>query len=1073
MIVSKDPNAALRIRFERAFQSSPEQAADSPKRARGTAVAASQVWLPLAEGNDDDDDVPAENRHLRCAGCASGANPDQMIVCETYSCDTCSCFSCLDVALKELPEYQWLCGACRVKNPCCVCRLSGKGFGKHAEWFLLTCDRCKEQAHAACWGEMDPWSCSSQWRCPDCVCTICSRGDESGPTFECQDCKKLRHFDCDGMRGVDLYAQVSCSSCIDLLEAEVDVEKAEDVGPAEADEGPGDERVGSKTVEAWHDMMDSALCRHPDEPPYRAALSLLQEMRTSKNDTFLFLAFKWYVEKQYLMDKEKWGDLMFSFGVSLLPSVPQKLNRSLAQIYEPVLRLVSIQESVGGFKFQADVQWRDPKEVVTQLYTSDVNRAKGPYVSASHRECNALRTSGTRFAWFNRSIRDKYPNDDDGVEYVFLRLASDGSGTNFTSFHPILISLVNYSADALAVNPMTAQAVLGFLPSLVSIKVTDGAQQPVSISKAHAERNLALTRLSQKAMRELLLDLRRLEDGFTMEWAGRRVRARAFLFIYLTDMMERRWLLDLPGHLSWHCSWCYNDNRTGFDVNLDSLTADLRARSASTTAAIRALMPTKDADGDFASGDNALCRLFGVRPTDEYNPFFLNGKQIVSSFIRDPSALFPSDLLHVVEGVITLLVRLLHEGVYASSLFNVARDFGDTSFSVSNTIAFHKFENRAYNLQFIAAALALGGPRLRAQRPGWNYGMSRVADHARLVCRFLEIFTILKDDAPGECLDDLHSSISVLGEGYRALRKDLVIDETKIAADTCKLHELLEHVEEQVLEFGCARDYGTYLTEWFHPVLKAMLRDSGLHRTDQAKKMLCHSYYRSLFAELRLDTNAGGVRSNEPWSPRDTHVIRAAKNRLGLARHLADNWQALAKRVPSIGLLEAEAVLVRIGAVVGDVTLYGDNLECSIRCATRDVGIKSAISFYVPTHAGRDLKVISYRLTEELLAPCSAAGCRHHDARVHLFPPHFRATEDLHGIPILYVAGTTGSVAVVVKLGPWDPEFECDAVLRRFAGPFEVELVPISMVRDYCLAIEHDSEVYVFRAGSRVFNHLV
>jgi hypothetical protein len=37
--------------------------------------------------------------------------------------------------------------------------------------------------------------------------------------------------------------------------------------------------------------------------------------------------------------------------------------------------------------------------------------------------------------------------------------------------------------------------------------------------------------------------------------------------------------------------------------------------------------------------------------------------------------------------------------------------------------------------------------------------------------------------------------------------------------------------------------------------------------------------------------------------------------------------------------------------------------------------------------------------------------------------------------------------------------------LRRFAGPFEVELVPISMVRDYCLAIEHDSEVYVFRAG--------
>jgi hypothetical protein len=131
------------------------------------------------------------------------------------------------------------------------------------------------------------------------------------------------------------------------------------------------------------------------------------------------------------------------------------------------------------------------------------------------------------------------------------------------------------------------------------------------------------------------------------------------------------------------------------------------------------------------------------------------------------------------------------------------------------------------------------------------------------------------------------------------------------------------------------------------------------------------------------------------------------------------------------------------------------------------------ISFFVPTQAGRDFKLVSYRMAQEQLEDCGVPGCRHHDANVRLFPAYFRTKQDLHGIPLLYVAGKTQAIAVVLKPAKWDPQFEHDAAVRRFSGPFEVQVVALSRIRDYCLAVVHSSDVYVFRAGSRVFNHLV
>jgi hypothetical protein len=1083
MFVSKDPDASLRLRVERVLLSPIDvpQGEGPSKRPRGAAIAAAQTWKPLADYEAEalNSDVPPANRHLSCANCGFDGRPAEIVVCETFSCDTCYCFGCMKPEMKALPVYQWLCDKCQQKNPCSVCHLFGQGLGEHSQGFLLTCDRCKLQAHARCWRVAEPWRCTSEWLCSSCSCSICAAVSGNGSTFTCEQCEKIYHFVCDGKQHVDVFDQVTCSSCVGAQKAEGGTSVEGDVFPVVED----NHVRGLQLFEHLFDLADQSRDRLKGEPDYRIAMMLLQEMQVSKKHTFLFLALKWYVEKNQSIDRQGWADLMLSlrvaYGVSATDfdlfesTLPRNLNRTLAQLCEPVLRTITVHETSGGFNFQADVHWRDPTDAVTQLYTSNANCGHGPFVPSSHVECNALRTSGARFNWFSQRIRERYPDDGEDVEYLFLRLVSDGSGTNFTQFHPILLSLVNYSTDARALNPETAQVVLGFLPTLTSITCTDDSGKPVSISQASKARSAAKTRLAQKAMRELLLDLARLENGFTMEWAGQRVRARAFLFVYLTDMMERRWLLDLPVSRSWHCSWCYNDNRAGFDVHVNGLSADLSVRSLESTHQIRDLVLKEKLDGDFRFTVSSLSKRFGVRQTDRQHPFFQRGRQIVSSFVQDPSSFFPSDVLHVTEGVILLLVKLLNEGVYSSSLFDVARDLGDTSFSVPNAVAFHKYETRAYNLQFIAAALILGGSRLRAKR-GWRHGMSKIASHQRLICAFLRIFAILKDDAPGECVGDLHDAISALGEEYRALQADLALNEDDIVADTCKLHELLEHVTDQVLQFGCARDYGTYLAEWFHPVLKAMLRDSGVHTRDQAKKLLDLNYYRSIFAELRPGLNSRGVGRIEPWSPYDLHVIKAVRNGRGLAWNLEENWQSIAKRVPGIGPIQVDHILTRVYAAVGkDDLLCGNNVECSIKCKTRNVVIKSPISFFVPTQAGRDFKLVSYRMAQEQLEDCGVPGCRHHDANVRLFPAYFRTKQDLHGIPLLYVAGKTQAIAVVLKPAKWDPQFEHDAAVRRFSGPFEVQVVALSRIRDYCLAVVHSSDVYVFRAGSRVFNHLV
>jgi hypothetical protein len=171
--------------------------------------------------------------------------------------------------------------------------------------------------------------------------------------------------------------------------------------------------------------------------------------------------------------------------------------------------------------------------------------------------------------------------------------------------------------------------------------------------------------------------------------------------------------------------------------------------------------------------------------------------------------------------------------------------------------------------------------------------------------------------------------------------------------------------------------------------------------------------------------------------------------------------------------------LASILRLAGDVLEFGKSVECAPYCKTRGIRIKTEIKITSTRGSQPHLFGVTYQNLEvkEYLGECTSKKypCRAHSPNVQLFASASRW--ESYGMPLLFLRTHFGISMVIVRfltLQPWEEEDHEDRtrVLMRYRKRFSFELVSMSRLRDRCLIVDRKGFLYVFRAGSRVFDHL-
>jgi len=1039
---------------------------------------------------DDDDDVPEENRDIVCVTCAR--TDGSMLVCDSRLCRNGVHPSCVvPPFVDDVPAHQFHCDHCLENFVCAVCNEKSSN---NKDW--ISCDVCGVEAHVVCFGEQRFEDITSAFACAKCRCLICSDVVSTRESaFVCAGCDKLFHAECDPEWSPEANL---CSDCVfeDNVGNMGGGGDAGDTGGDVDDVGDlsGGEDVGGMDIDPHHHALDD-LDRPPARlPAFVAATRALQALAVNRSASLNFWAIQQYVRGlsitpgalQDLMGAvEQLENLdLDTEQVQLLRRSlpPGNIARFLKTLCPLTIKNVILKHTVGSLEFNASTAFREPAELFAQLLGSKANYQAGPRYSAPlFSPCGAV--VGNRFAEWEAKLDAQFPNDKaEGIERCFYLWLSDGTFSSYSSMHPVFLTLANMSYDAVVNNAASAVLEFAFLPTLQSLTCRNARTgTAVAISEVRDKANEALVELKLQCVQRIFQVLADT-DVLRFTLFDKEHAYRLVPYAFVCDLEEQRLLFNLAHSQFWSCGVCYNLHR-GFDyTSLEGLNVDLNRRTHKADQELRLHV------SETYDEPKRLLYLLGIKEDDKARSVFIrrNGRPVLA-VVDDPVDLVSLDTLHVLHGALNHVYYMLSTYVCSKQWAMFCAELGDKSFSVARTISFVRFEDYIRDWYYVVMALLLDPEPLRS-----NVNLVDATALRELGVELLFLSFVCKDDAPGNHLAELEESCARAWKCYQLVfatvkeaKEDKSVRRGSPSEGTLKIHLLMHHLPAMVRQYGCLKQQSTLLLESTHKTTKRDVSIGGLHIDHRPAALLRKNFVRALLADVGL-VHVACTPSTVP-RPRDQYTVRAMNGKkytvLGVARAAFRNLSARVQGLAEPAWLEIEETLPALE--LGDEPVFGTTLSCSVVDANRSgATIKSKIDFRVPfTSSERALTgrlmALSYKpgnadaCEAQRVAEakrCRSECCIAHNGGAQLFPTLARARASAVGIPLVFV----GQFALVLELKSAvdDVDWPWQRVIPRFSTDYDVAFVHLSFVRDQHILVFRDGFLYQCLAGSRAFGHL-
>jgi len=1098
------------IRQSMIFPWRPRQRLDPSVIEAETSQIPSDEPYPYEEHGDANyEEVRTHNRfvsRLDCAKCSEYEPENEIVLCElamirkcTYACH----LKCFEPAWDKIPDEQWICDTCTSLFKCTVC-------GKNNEK-LVICDCCHMIMHRGCTGEEPTKPITSEWQCSSCACAVCGKRELS--KIECQLCSRKFHSECVSDFN---YEDETCDRCV-FNGLVVDLEGTEALESSNAmslelnDNAEQEESSLDQFIQHCMELLGTetdGIQKCLAEKQIRGLKCLEANSLTAMK----FVALQLYADGVKLAPRH-WDVLARCIATSLkldhvegiLRPPPQNLARALRSVAPLALRSAELVCKEGGFTFKAMFHWRDLSECLLQMYTSPVNRAAGRFYNWNHVHCSANRQSGARLPrlikmFFQNRKQGGKPKDDDVL--FLIRLWSDGTITKFTRLHPIVLSLGNFDADMRVLNLKTCQSLLGMVPVRDSLSCFDASGVKVPLRTALSKKvnvNLVLKQFLRDSYKIILREIKRLESGIPVNVFGRTVKMWAVLYASIADLEEKRTLFDLECSRFWHCAHCYlfhgrsegdfsNEDNVAQEDDVTSVAVvdifeppfpieTLRMRTTTKDHEIRQVGKSLQGDPDYAEGKKRkktvgearhdFLQWFGLKESCESsfmeNVFFLDDS---------PAAVSRVDLLHNLGGVVARLYKIIR-AFAGPHLTRLSQELGNSVIDTPNAMTFYKFEHQLFDFQFILLSLVVE----ELPEPSKNMPANIYELLSNISFNFMEMVTLLKDDNAGSCAQRFKEVQQKFKIGFKRVEEWYLRLSLGKCGMSCKIHELIEHID--LVQDGCLRDLSTAEGEWTIPLLKQALKAGSLRKEDQSVSALEHFYWSSLMMDVTADARLQ-YSFETPYDHHDVfRIIGPQFGSQGALQTMENNLINFGLQIDFV-FKECTPKLASILRLAGDMLEFGKSVECAPYCKTRGIRIKSEIKISSSRGSQPHLFGVNYQNVEvkEDLGECTSKTnpCRSHHPNVQLFGSASRWKSSRYGMPILFIRTRFGISMVIVRfhtLQPWEiNDDDRSRVLMRYSKVFSFELVPMSRLRDRCLIVERKGFLYVFRAGSRVFDHL-
>jgi len=1064
--------------------------------------------------------------HVFCDICCSNAGETEMILCENPACNVARHTYCFDPCWEKVPETQWLCEICQSILKCAKC-----GESDH----LFTCSKCERLYHLPCL-DLNVPEVLTDWVCPFCICQKCKQHSAEERLQICNGCNRGFHYSCDNITWCtfDSWFCDDCNSPV-FNEAAVSDHPVFEEGPEELDAEFEEMIRAFEDDKPFLFKNDKQLALTETstfvDSAYEKQVAALHRLKNKRPLVYRDLKFR--VDK-CVLNSEDWHNLVDDIDrvcdlsddqkSALLTQLPRKTSfRILKRIAPPHIRNTRIEIDRDNRKYEATLYHQEAIQALLRLYGSSLNRLNGPMYDDTFSDCSALRQTGGLYSNLIDNLKQK-TKVPPGSIILLYQLASDKTTTNYTSLDPIMVNLVNYDADARVLNLVTSQAKFAMKPAHSNIRCFDKiAQKFVPVSSVEKDEvNSVLKEMKKKAYEVVLKDFKSLESGVDVFVRGERKRLYAVCYSIIFDLEEARDFFDLPGSVGhWHCTHCYcfcehlkeNERfRTSLQNHYpDQQGIDFSFRNDQTDEFLRTLMKDDNLDPEYFNSaglivvnnnddreeeplEKKISRLFGVK---RVNACPAARKDAALYMIAGPAELRKIDLLHNSFGVVATCCRMLRF-VYGPSLEEFSKILGNRTLLLQNSISFHRMEYHLRDFQYICLAIVLGECELRNGKY-WPRKIDKRSSHSRLACSLLQILYILKDDASGLLLTDLAKCITAFKDEFDQLDEDLqeVVPDQKHSFHTSKIHELVEHAVDQIYEVGSIRNCSSSILEWSHPESVGDMQKGSMRLEDQGASVISLAWWRALFAEVDTKQELSSAVNFQGWRCEDIHTLRGSRERNsstpegqnGIKSQMRiavlDNLEVLAVRLGVDGpdMLKSLNVKDVLRNFIKPIHLFSNSLVSYLFCSDRQVRIKSEINFTVATRSDKDLFVISYQkvgvngeLVKSVNGECNRTDqpCRHHSEANQLFASFARTASSTYGLPLLFCQDENGvSFTIMLELAKsLAADWNWDSVIIPYKPQFELKLIANKRIRDKHNAVFYKNTFYVFKGGSRVFNHL-
>lgn len=948
---------------------------------------------------------------------------------------------------------------------------------------------------------------------------VCDRCQKSGfdPVMDlmvlCDDCRDYgRHGRCFGTKVTDA-AQIlrfECAYCelkrlkkemiVHQARAKVDALKAKDVQVAAHAQAAA---IAFQTdADARTQNMQAALEAYAREqagepnldvvkviyafdgaPPtllFNHNVTALQRVLNKKGNAANFMNMKYHVKGAHVgreMEADKLMDMISAvfedMGIAGSPKLPAiDVHRKISSIIDVRSAVVLLETEFPNddYKLSTNFHYVDPVRVVLELYLSAMVQSKGCFRKFGAKDCRGGLNMGNAEDALIKKIEELYPNFDPEQEIVIsIVLFSDATVVTNHKLHPFILYLEGMDYYARVANMEVSCALVALLPtihSLMAHKVVDGTRVRVPLEEVpQASVTHGLRRLKQEATNVLVELLATGERGFVLPVNGKMMKARIVVSRFVTDMEERRDMLDVHRGY-WPCYHCYSFGGSEADVaelvaksqfvTAEALNAKRREPRSQTTdtyfrfvveEAVKNCKTKTEKDNMTRLGG----RLFGIK-TPCNSPF---NKGLFMS--DSPANYFPPEPLHMMDGVVKRVALLLKESC-SSRLFEHARRYGNETLEIPNgKYSIHIMEKGYVNVRSLLltlrdASFVLPGSVSNGDRVGYQ----------KLIGFLMELMWLLKDDAVLEMIDhlkivckDLHAGLSALVTGDVNL--------------TPKVHELL-HVPAMVERYGCAKKLFGGDLERYHAVIKNSYEFTNRHVGQSHATMLERANARRVFDSVEALSESTIDSSIRPKPIAKFRIVSAVNYVDGdVAAYVNKRVRVFCDGLRFIGLPDRlqspfdESLLQSMS----QNCQFGIKLACSIVCGVREKIIKSeeSIRAFVGMPETRYFDVLSYVKAPSSGVPpspsvpfpnveaCTLNGCMIHASALELFAPISREVQTLYGLPLFfYSVMSSAPKAVVLKLErlPLGPDSVSALALIECIANERWEIVSASRIRGVC-----------------------